>query len=216
MIIVFINNLETNNNRYLMKDLWNQRFSSKEYAYGTEPNTFFKEQISKLTPGRLLLLGEGEGRNAVYAAKNGWTVDAFDWSEEAKIKALKLARANNCMIDYKVEDLINLILHFNMYDAVGLIFLHLDEELRESVHAKVIKTLKPGGRVILEAYAKEQLNYNSGGPKDIELLFSLEDVVTDFNKLNYEILSKELVNLSEGELHQGEAMVIRMVGVKEA
>jgi SAM-dependent methyltransferase len=197
-----------------MKKQWNNRFNSEEYVYGIEPNEFFKEQISKITPGRLLLLGEGEGRNGVYAAKNGWTVDAYDWSESAKIKALKLARNNNCMIDYKIEDLTNLILHFNMYDAVGLIFLHLEEELREVVHAKVINTLKPGGKVILESYATEQLSYTSGGPKELELLYSLEDIVTDFNSLNYDLLSKEKVILNEGELHKGEAMVIRMVGVK--
>lgn len=197
-----------------MKQQWNDRFKSEEYVYGTEPNEFFKESISKIKPGRLLLLGEGEGRNGVYAAKNGWTVDAFDWSESAKIKALKLARANNCLIDYKVEDLANLIFHFNMYDAVGLIFLHLEEDLRESIHTKVINTLKPGGKVILESYAKEQLNYSSGGPKSSELLYSLEDIVTDFNLLNYELLTKEKVILNEGELHKGEAMVIRMIGVK--
>ncbi|MDP3831198.1 MAG: class I SAM-dependent methyltransferase [Ignavibacteriaceae bacterium] len=197
-----------------MKQQWNDRFKSEEYVYGTEPNEFFKESISKIKPGRLLLLGEGEGRNGVYAAKNGWTVDAFDWSESAKIKALKLARANNCLIDYKVEDLVNIILHFNMYDAVGLIFLHLEEDLRESIHARVINTLKPGGKVILESYSKEQLNYSSGGPKSSELLYSLEDIVTDFNLLNYELLTKEKVILNEGELHKGEAMVIRMIGVK--
>ncbi|MDP2303260.1 MAG: class I SAM-dependent methyltransferase [Ignavibacteria bacterium] len=197
-----------------MKQQWNDRFNSEEYVYGTEPNEFFKASISKIKPGRLLLLGEGEGRNGVYAAKNGWTVDAYDWSESAKIKALKLARANNCLIDYKVEDLVNIILHFNMYDAVGLIFLHLEEDLRESIHARVINTLKPGGKVILESYSKEQLNYSSGGPKSSELLYSLEDIVTDFNLLNYELLTKEKVILNEGELHKGEAMVIRMIGVK--
>jgi SAM-dependent methyltransferase len=197
-----------------MKQQWNDRFKSEEYVYGTEPNEFFKASISKIKPGRLLLLGEGEGRNGVYAAKNGWTVDAYDWSESAKIKALKLARANNCLIDYKVEDLVNIILHFNMYDAVGLIFLHLEEDLRESIHARVINTLKPGGKVILESYSKEQLNYSSGGPKSSELLYSLEDIVTDFNLLNYELLTKEKVILNEGELHKGEAMVIRMIGVK--
>jgi SAM-dependent methyltransferase len=197
-----------------MKQLWNDRFNSEEYVYGTEPNSFFKEHISKIKPGRLLLLGEGEGRNGVFAAKNGWTVDAYDWSESAKIKALKLARNNNCMIDYKVQDLTNIILHFNMYDAVGLIFLHLDEELREAVHTKAINTLKPGGKIILESYAKEQIGFSSGGPKNPDLLYSLEDIVTDFNDINYELLSKEKVILNEGELHKGEAMVIRMVGVK--
>lgn len=198
-----------------MKQLWNERFSADKYVYGTSPNEFFKEQISKLAPGKLLLLGEGEGRNAVYAAKRGWTVDAVDWSENAREKALKLARSNNVMIDYQIADLDEIFFHFSAYDAVGLIFVHMDEELREAVHQKAIKTLKPGGRIILEAYEKDQLNKNSGGPKDIKLLYSLEDIVGDFKSLTYEVLSKETIQLNEGELHNGEASVIRLVGVKE-
>ena len=73
-------------------ELWNERFSTNEYIYGTNPNKFFKEQIDKINPGRLLLLGEGEGRNSVYAATKGWIIDAVDFSQTAKDKALMLAK----------------------------------------------------------------------------------------------------------------------------
>ena len=75
-----------------MKDFWNQRYAEEEYAYGTEPNAFFKAQLDQRTPGRLLLPAEGEGRNAVYAAKKGWEVVAFDQSDAGQKKALKLAK----------------------------------------------------------------------------------------------------------------------------
>ena len=87
-------------------DFWNERYSSDEYVYGTEPNQFFKEQIQKINPsGRLLLPGEGEGRNAVFAAKLGWNVDAFDQSSVAKMKAETLAKLNNVKINYSNVDL---------------------------------------------------------------------------------------------------------------
>ena len=75
----------------MSKDFWNSRYSKQEFAYGTQPNAFLKEQLEKIKSGTALFLGEGEGRNAVYAAKLSWQVDAVDFSSSAKIKALKLA-----------------------------------------------------------------------------------------------------------------------------
>ncbi|MCU0373551.1 MAG: SAM-dependent methyltransferase, partial [Ignavibacteria bacterium] len=89
----------------MQKNFWNERYASPDFAYGTEPNDFFKREISKLVPGKLLLPGEGEGRNAVFAAIKGWDVTAVDFSEQAKIKALKLADENNVKINYLVSPL---------------------------------------------------------------------------------------------------------------
>ena len=72
-------------------NFWDERYSTDEFIYGKEPNEFFRENLLKIRPGKLFLPGEGEGRNAVFAAKNGWTVDATDQSEIGKLKALKLA-----------------------------------------------------------------------------------------------------------------------------
>ena len=77
-----------------MKNFWDERYSNKEFVYGTLPNQFFKDQLDKLKPGKILMVGEGEGRNAVYAAKLGWQVDAIDSSNVAKEKAAKLAELN--------------------------------------------------------------------------------------------------------------------------
>jgi SAM-dependent methyltransferase len=193
---------------------WEERYAKEEYAYGKEPNEFFKNEIEKLNPGRLLLVGEGEGRNAVYAAKLGWNVDAVDFSEMAKKKTLALAKENNVEINYVVQDLNTFKPEENFYDAVGIIFIHLDEELRRNVHYKVINSMKKNGQIIFEAFEKEQIKRTSGGPKNIELLYSLEDIVSDFIRLDFKKLSKETVSLEEGKYHLGEAVVIRFVGNK--
>jgi SAM-dependent methyltransferase len=197
-----------------MKDQWNQRYSCDEFVYGVNPNKFFEEQIQNLKPGKLLLLGEGEGRNSVFAAQNGWDVDAVDWSDIGRKKALKFARTKNVLINYIVKDLALFNPGFDKYDAVGLIYLHLDVELREDVHRKVIEALKPGGRIIIEAYEKDQIGKSSGGPKDEKLLYSLENIVSDFSELEFEYFKKEIVTLDEGDFHKGEAVVIRFVGIK--
>lgn len=197
-----------------MRDTWNERYSTEEFVYGINPNEFFKETIDQMQAGKLLLLGEGEGRNAIYAAKQGWDVTAVDWSESARAKALKLARKENVLIDYIVESLENFEPEEESFDVVGLIFLHLEPEIREEVHKKAIKALKKNGILILEAFDKEQLGNNSGGPKDESLLYSLDNIVEDFIDLEFKHLSKEIINLDEGTLHNGEAVVIKFIGVK--
>lgn len=194
-----------------MREQWNQRYSSDTYIYGKEPNKFFKEELDKLTPGKILLPAEGEGRNAVYAAMKGWQVDAVDYSEAGKEKALRLAAERNVRINYTVNDLVSLSPGENIYDAAGIVFVHLDSEIRERFHQAIIKSLKPGGTLIMEVYEKDQIKMTSGGPKDIELLYSLEEIVEAFVDLDFISLSKENIILNESDLHSGEAWVIRFV-----
>ncbi|MFC2135927.1 class I SAM-dependent methyltransferase [Bacteroidota bacterium] len=197
-----------------MFNSWDKRYSTEEYVYGTEPNEFFKEEIEKIKPGKVLFLGEGEGRNAVFAASKGWQVDAVDASSGGKEKALKFAAINNVEINYTVADFNNYLFSPDTYDAVVAIYLHLPEELRVRVHTSAVKALKPGGNLILEAFEKEQIKNNSGGPRNEDLLYSLEDIYSDFHELEISKFSKELIHLSEGKLHDGAASVIRYTGTK--
>ncbi|HEX3073953.1 MAG TPA: methyltransferase domain-containing protein [Ignavibacteriales bacterium] len=199
-----------------MKEMWESRYNREEYYYGTEPNEYLKKQLGKLKPGALLLLGEGEGRNAVYAAKNGWNVTAVDFSEAAKTKALLLAEKNSVQINFITADLNNFIPQSEAYDAVGLIFIHLPEELRIKTHQNAVSSLKQGGHIVLQAYDHDQLllGKDSGGPKDINLLYTLEDIYTDFHELEIAHFSKELVYLDEGPFHHGEGSVIMYTGKK--
>ncbi|MCX6175121.1 MAG: class I SAM-dependent methyltransferase [Ignavibacteriales bacterium] len=196
------------------KDHWNDRYSTSEFIYGKEPNRFFEEELNKLNPGKILFLGEGEGRNAVYAASLGWSVDAVDQSETGKMKAMQLSSERKVKINYYVEDLYSYKPKQNHYDAAVFIFLHLEESLRSIVFKKAIDSLKPGGKIILEVFEKDQIKYDSGGPKDETLLYSLENISEELIELCFEKFSKEIIILDEGKYHQGKASVIRFVGEK--
>ena len=191
---------------------WDERFSAKDYIYGTEPNSFFKEQLDKLSIGKILLLGEGEGRNAVYAAKNGWKVDAVDYSSVARDKALKLAKNFRVSINYDLQKIQIFFPDKNFYNAAAIIFFHLNSIERKTLHRKMIDSLAPEGIIILEVYEKDQLGKTSGGPQNLEMLYSLDEIKSDFSELGTILLKKETIILNEGDKHTGEASVIRYVG----
>jgi len=195
-------------------EFWDERFSTDEYIYGKNPNKFFKEQIDKVKPGRLLLLGEGEGRNSVYAAIKGWKVDAVDFSRAAKEKALKLAKNNSVNINYTVSNLVGFIPRENYYDFIGLVFIHLKPDLRKVVHKRIVNSLKNNRHIILEAFEKDQLGKNSGGPQNEEMLYSKKELENDFRDLRIHLLEKGTVFLDEGNKHKGNASVIKFVGEK--
>ena len=195
-------------------EFWDERFSTDEYIYGKNPNKFFKEQIDKVKPGRLLLLGEGEGRNSVYAAIKGWKVDAVDFSRAAKEKALKLAKNNSVNINYTVSNLVGFIPRENYYDFIGLVFIHLKPDLRKVVHKRIVNSLKNNRHIILEAFEKDQLGKNSGGPQNKEMLYSKKELENDFRDLRIHLLEKGTVFLDEGNKHKGNASVIKFVGEK--
>lgn len=194
--------------------MWNERYSPDGYAYGKSPNVFYSTRLEDIDPGRILLPGEGEGRNAVYAASIGWKVDAFDQSSSGKIKALSLASEKDVEINYMVCNLEDYHFKHDYYDAVGLIYFHPDPSLRALLHKNVYETLKPGGSLILEAFHKDQLNRNSGGPRSLDLLFDEEMLLSDFRSFEFRLFEKKKILLNEGRFHHGEASVIRLHGIK--
>nr|WP_297917222.1 class I SAM-dependent methyltransferase [uncultured Allomuricauda sp.] len=199
---------------------WNDRFREKEFAYGTQPNTFLKEQIQKLVPGTILFGAEGEGRNAVYAAKLGWDVFAFDISVEGRNKALELAKENQVSLKYQVGNLPELDFREAQFDAIALIYAHFPPSIKSEYHKVLDQKLKKGGVILFEAFGKNHLDYRNknpkvGGPPDLDSLFSTEELALDFK--NYEIMElveKEVV-LSEGLYHNGKGSVTRFVGRKK-
>ncbi|WNJ20664.1 methyltransferase domain-containing protein [Pontibacter sp. G13] len=193
---------------------WNGRFSSTEYAYGTEPNVFLKEQIERLEPGKILFPAEGEGRNAVFAASLGWDVTAFDFSIAAKAKALMLAARKGVHIEYLTGTFESLGLADEMYDCVAICWAHLPPGFRPIFHQFAQNVLKEDGVIIIEGFAKDQLGRYSGGPKHPDMLFSVEELQEDFEDLGEFTVDEKLVILSEGTYHQGEAAVVRLVGKK--
>ncbi len=199
---------------------WNERYSKQEFAYGEEPNNYLKEQLEKFTVGTILFPAEGEGRNAVFAAKLGWTVSAFDISAQGKNKALRLAESNNVKIDYQVGELNSLKYADNHFDAIALIYAHFPAAIKSQLHKALRKLLRKDGVIIFEAFSKKHLEYATvnekvGGPKDLAQLFSIEEIKSDFE--NFEILELEEkeIELKEGLFHNGTGMVIRFIGRKK-
>ncbi|RUA34005.1 MAG: SAM-dependent methyltransferase [Bacteroidetes bacterium] len=197
-----------------MKDFWNERYAKKEFIYGTEPNEFLREELEKLPAGKIILPCDGEGRNAVFAAKLGWEVNAFDYSASAKEKAFALARQEGVSPHYEVADIHEKEFKENSADVVALIYAHFPAELRKIAHQKAIKWLKPGGKLVLEAFNPKQLPNDSGGPKNIEMLYTEDILREDFKELKIEKLESLETNLSEGNFHKGKADIIRLIAIK--
>ena len=159
---------------------WNERYSNPEFIYGKQPNDYFKSIIDSLPVGRVLIPAAGEGRDAIYAAKLGWEVYAFDASSKAQEKALKWAQEEHLNLHYFNEDAMNVRLPLESFDLIALIFFHLPVSIRKAFHEKSVKWLKKGGILALEGFTPEQLPLSSGGPKDLSMLFTKEIIKDDF------------------------------------
>ncbi|HEY1872269.1 MAG TPA: class I SAM-dependent methyltransferase [Chitinophagaceae bacterium] len=210
----------TDNSNDLWTARWNDRYDTEKFAYGEEPNNYLKEQLSKIPVGTILFPAEGEGRNAVFAARLGWTVTAFDISDKGKSKAIRLAEKNHVTIDYKVGDLQTLDFETEQFDAIALIYAHFPASIKSVYHRTFDKFLKNGGYIIFEAFSKKHIdcltaNEKVGGPKDIESLFSIDEIRSDFPNYEFLELEEKEIELSEGLFHNGRGSVIRFVARKK-
>lgn len=199
---------------------WNTRYSEKAFAFGTEPNGYFKEQIEKLPPGKLLLPAEGEGRNAVFAALRGWQVSAFDISTAGKDKALQLANTHNVTLEYQVGHLEEVEYKVGQFDTLALIYAHFPADIKSRYHQTLATYVKQGGTVILEAFGKNHLEYKTsgkakGGPGNLASLFSVEELQADFTDFEITELEEKEVTLNAGSYHSGVGSVVRFVGRKK-
>lgn len=202
-----------------MKEMWNQRYTSIEYSYGITPNEYFKEKLSYVPKGKILLPADGEGRNGVFAALNGWEVHSCDFSEQGKIKAKKLADINNVQIEYQVGDFSELSYTDN-FDLLALIYAHFPADVKIDLFKKAGSYLKRGAYVIVEVFSKNNLKYREknpsiGGPTDLGVLFNtseIEQALTNFTIIE---LEEKVVWLNEGKGHLGEGSVIRCFAQKK-
>lgn len=199
-----------------MKEFWNQRYKEEAYAYGTEPNDFFKASIEKYQlKGSFLFAAEGEGRNAVYAAKLGNTCTAFDISAEGKRKAEQLAEKSKVKMKYEIASF-DEFKSFELFDVVTLCFAHLPSDQLKRSYLKMARFVKPDGVLIIEGFSKEHLqhqkeNENAGGPKDVAMLFEQDHLIDLFNGFETLEANTTATVLSEGAFHQGTASVCRIV-----
>ena len=193
--------------------IWDEKFSREGYFYGFEPNLFIASKVELLKEkGKILCLGEGEGRNAVYLASKGFDVTALDASPIGISKALMMAQNRGVQINVQLIDL----KHWEpeaSYDGIVTSYLHLEEPLRTEAFQKAIKTLHSGGYFIGEFFSINQIPRESGGPKKPSLLYTVDSLKEIFTMDECEILYLEEcdVPLDEGRGHQGDALVIRVI-----
>lgn len=203
----------------MQHSIWDERYSGAEFAYGKTANAYLQQQLAQHKTGSILFPADGEGRNSVYAACQGWDVAAFDLSIEGQKKALLWAEQNKVVIDFTLRTLEEQPYPSASFDAIALIYAHFPASIKSDYHQRLLDYLKPGGIVLFEAFSKNHLSYQAknphvGGPKDIDMLFSIAEIESDFKALDFIELKEEVIELSEGAFHQGTGSVIRFVGRK--
>lgn len=194
--------------------MWDQRYASADYAYGTEPNGFVASVAPRIPPGPVLCLAEGEGRNAVYLAGRGHDVTMVDVSAAGLRKAEALAAARGVRIRTVLADLADYTIESSAWQGIISVFAHVDPALRARVHAASVRGLAPGGVFVLEGYAPRQLEFRTGGPPLREMLMDLADLRRELAGLELEIAREVERDIVEGRFHTGRGAVVQVLARK--
>ena len=196
-----------------MQAFWNEKFQGEHLLYGKEPNNFIKENIELLINAKnVMCLGEGEGRNALFLAEKGLEVEALDASDIALFKLRQSAKENYLSIKIR-HTLLEYWEPEQTYGAIICTYLHLPKQHQKELFEKSLQALQEGGVFIAELFSESQINFHSGGPKNISLLYDFNDVLDTLKLLPCEVikLSQEVIILNEGKKHVGRASVIRII-----
>lgn len=196
-------------------NVWNKRYESENYVYGTSPNVFLKE-VQSLLPinGKVLSIAEGEGRNAVFLAEQGLDVVAWDFAESGLDKVNKLAKNQNVQVHTELVDLADVTWKQNQWDEIVCIFGHFPGEIRKKTLKGISQAVKPGGYFVAEVYSHYQIPYQSGGPKELDFLYQPKEFLAEFSDWRIVHFFLGEVTRNEGELHNGLSHVIQFVGQK--
>jgi SAM-dependent methyltransferase len=195
--------------------MWDQRYSQPGFAYGTEPNGFLVSVVDRIPPGRVLSLGEGEGRNATFLASLGFEVVAVDLSEVGLDKCRRLAAERGVRVTTMTADLREFTIVPESWEGIVSIFCHLPRDVRARVYRAAVAGLKPGGVFVFEAYTPRQLEYGTGGPSSEALLVSLHDLLRELSGLRFILAVEKEREVLEGVYHNGVAHVVQVVGIKD-
>jgi SAM-dependent methyltransferase len=194
--------------------LWNERYSEPGFAYGVEPNEFLVSAANRIPMGKVLSLGEGEGRNAVYLAGLGYDVTAVDSSDVGLTKARELAAKRGVTITTITADLSQFRIEPKSWDGIFSIFCHLPREIRRPLYRSAVDGLRPGGVLVLEAFTPLQLRYGTGGPSEPDRLLSLEDARSELTGLEFAVAEEKERQVREGKYHTGLASVVQIFGIR--
>ena len=192
---------------------WEARYSAPDYIFGKAPN-YFLAKCKPLLPasGRVLAVADGEGRNSVWLAEQGLEVHAIDFSPTAQDKARALARERGVNVMFELADVHNWAYPEAAYDVVCEIFTQFSTPVERALKwAGMRKALKPGGLLIIQGYTPKQLAYGTGGPKQVDQLYTrpmLEKAFADFHDM---IFTEEELEMHEGTQHSGMSAVIGLI-----
>ena len=193
---------------------WDERYRTNETVYGHMPNVFWASQLAMMNPGHVCLPCDGEGRNAVWAARQGWQVSSFDLSPEGVAKTQAFASQQKVCVQVQVADALDVEFD-TRFDAVGLVFAHMPSDCRALFHNRAWSWVTPGGRLIVEGFHKDQLGLDSGGPTHLDMLFDegtfVRDVVDVFDDARLIWSARCEQVLDEGPFHQGHAVTLQAV-----
>jgi len=195
---------------------WNKRFEGTDYVFGRQPNEYLRVHASHLLPGgRVLCVADGEGRNSVWLARQGMQVEAFDVSEVGVSKARKLAEEAGVAVDLHVADCNQWAWSPSRYDAVIAIFIQFaDPAMRDRIFSNMVRSLKPGGVIVLQGYTPKQLIYKTGGPGVLSHLYTADLLRSAFASLEIVDLAEYEAELTEGTRHTGPSALIGLVASK--
>ncbi len=191
--------------------MWNKRYGEEEYFYGTQPNDFLKGVAVQIPKGKVLCLGDGEGRNSVYLATLGFDVVSVDLSEVGLKKAERLAEQHKVSIQTIVANLADFEIAENSYSAIVSIFCHVPPAIRDGLHKRASMGLSKDGLMILEAYTPEQIGNGTGGPPVAELMMTLDGLREDFDELEFLHAIEFKREVLEGKGHTGKASVVQLL-----
>ncbi|HEY3286927.1 MAG TPA: class I SAM-dependent methyltransferase [Gemmatimonadaceae bacterium] len=191
--------------------MWNERYSAPGYAYGTEPNDFLAGSAAQIPRGRVLSLGDGEGRNGVFLATLGQAVTSVDASPVGLAKAHALAETRGVVIETITADLAEFVITPDAWEGIVSIFCHLPPSLRQRVHAQVVRGLVPGGVFVLEAYTPAQLALGTGGPSDPQMMPTLALLRDELAGLEMLHAVETERPVREGVFHDGRSAVVQVV-----
>jgi len=198
-----------------MAQFWDQRYSGSEYAYGKEPNTFLHAEAGRIPRGKVVCLAEGEGRNAVFLAGKGHAVTAVDYSQEGVRKTQALADERGVKVTSVHQDVMETELGTACCQGIVAIFAHFFLADRRALATRIVKALAPRGVLIMESYRPEQIELGTGGPKDLDLLPTLDELKQAFRALDLVIVRNAEREIQEGHLHQGPSATVQLVGIKK-
>ncbi len=198
------------------RETWDGRFSTDGYIFGTEPNAWLAAHANLLQPGmRVLAVADGEGRNSVWMAKRGLTVDAFDISPVGVAKAEKLAQQAGVQVNYQIAGVEDFAWKVGEYDAVVAIFIQFaDPDTRAALFRRMKSALKPDGLLLLQGYTPKQLEYKTGGPPNVDHLYTEDLMQEAFGDMDISELRSYDDVLNEGTQHRGQSALIGVVARK--